>query len=223
MDRNAEFLDEMISDPVFAEMLQEPDTITGEQVNSSLGGSKEQETGGDDAGSNGAAGLRTSPDQAEPPAQSHSHSHSHPHDHASSSTSHSHSHSHTTSSPAPPTIPSDNAKPNRHEAQDKVRSTLRSFVRDWSAEGADERQACYDVCLNALEQHWEGVNYREKRKAKAAAKRVAAVKVAGNRGGEEGDVVVGGVHVRERSEFRVLVPGCGLGRLAMEVAALGMS
>jgi hypothetical protein len=52
---------------------------------------------------------------------------------------------------------------------------------------------------------------------------VAAVKVAGNVGGQEEDVEAGGIHVRERSEFRVLIPGCGLGRLAMEVAALGMS
>ena len=65
-------------------------------------------------------------------------------------------------------------------AQDKVRSILRSFVRDWAGEGADERDQCYAPCLSALEEHWKG-----------------------------------------RRDVKVLVPGCGLGRLAMEIAAKG--
>jgi carnosine N-methyltransferase len=34
---------------------------------------------------------------------------------------------------------------------DKARSTLRQFYRDWSAEGAAERQACYGPVMRALE------------------------------------------------------------------------
>lgn len=33
---------------------------------------------------------------------------------------------------------------------DKVRSTIRQLYRDWSAEGADERKACFEPMLNAL-------------------------------------------------------------------------
>jgi carnosine N-methyltransferase len=99
--------------------------------------------------------------------------------------SHSHSHSHASSSQSDSA-----AKPRQAEtdlAQDKIRSTLRSFVRDWSDEGANERKLCYDPCLEALQQHW---------KAKQR---------------EDG------------TEIKVLVPGCGLGRLAMEIAARGQS
>ncbi|KAK4684760.1 carnosine N-methyltransferase, partial [Tremellales sp. Uapishka_1] len=132
--RNAEFIDEMIADPVFAEMLAEDDSES---------------------------------------AHAHAHSHSH---------SHSHSHAH-------PKSPS--TKPSQHEsdlAQDKVRSTLRSFVRDWAVDGEQERMQCYDPCLEALEKHFP--------------------------------VIEGG---RERGDVRVLVPGCGLGRLAMEIAARGFA
>ena len=74
---------------------------------------------------------------------------------------------------------------NRDSEQEKVRSTLRSFVRDWSAEGQVERDACYTPILDALEQRWPE---------------------RAGRGGK-----------------RVLIPGSGLGRLAMEVASRGMS
>merc|ERR1711865_487293 len=33
----------------------------------------------------------------------------------------------------------------------KVRSTLRQFVRDWSAEGKAERDSCYGPCIQALQ------------------------------------------------------------------------
>jgi carnosine N-methyltransferase len=74
-------------------------------------------------------------------------------------------------------------KGDRDTAQEKVRSTLRSFVRDWSEAGAHEREACYTPCLEALERRFL---------------------IRGERGGR-----------------KVLIPGCGLGRLAMEVAARG--
>ena len=103
--------------------------------------------------------------------QSHIHGEASPHSHFPS-----HSHGSDTPSQAENDL-----------AQDKVRSTLRSLVRDWSDEGATERKQCYKPCLEALEKHWKG-KHRE---------------------GEE--------------EINVLVPGCGLGRLAMEIAARGES
>jgi carnosine N-methyltransferase len=77
------------------------------------------------------------------------------------------------------------SKPYRDSSQEKVRSTLRSFVRDWSEFGQTEREACYDPCLEILERTWPG---------------------KGSRAGK-----------------KVLIPGCGLGRLAMEIAARGES
>ena len=103
-----------------------------------------------------------------------SHSHSEP-------SGHRHMHSHASPSHA-------QTRPSQGEndlAQDKVRSTLRSFVRDWSDEGILERKQCYEPCLSELEQHWKG-KQREK-----------------------------------DGEVKILVPGCGLGRLAMEIAARG--
>lgn len=130
-------------------------------------------------------------------SQSHTHTHSHPQPH-----SHSHSQTQPQSQPQPqphsqattPTPTSSSSprpKTSQGEndlAQDKVRSTLRSFVRDWSVEGAPERKACYDPCLEALERHFPAVT---------------------------------GTGGRDRGEVKVLVPGCGLGRLAMEIAARG--
>jgi carnosine N-methyltransferase len=139
--RNSEFIDEMIADPVFADMLS-------------------------DSNDNNP----------------HGHDHSHDHDH-----SHSHSHSHTDDQ-STTTPPPKASQAESDLAQDKVRSTLRSFVRDWSVEGAGERKACYDPCLEALEQHYPKSNGK-----------------------------------RERNEIKVLTPGCGLGRLAMEIASKGQS
>ncbi|KAL1409798.1 hypothetical protein Q8F55_003795 [Vanrija albida] len=152
--RNAEFVDLVIQDPVFAEMLME-------------GG------GGDGHGGHGhGAGHGHSHD-------AHAHSHDHAHDHGHG---HSHAaHDHPAPAPSPP-----HARPTQAErdaSQDKVRSTLRSFARDWSAEGAAERAAAYDPIIAALEAYYPDVG--------------------------------------ARSRVRVLVPGCGLGRLAMEVAARG--
>jgi len=77
------------------------------------------------------------------------------------------------------------SRPDRDSSQEKVRSTLRSFVRDWSEFGRAEREACYDPCLEILERTWS----------------------------ERGS----------RAAKKVLIPGCGLGRLAMEIAARGES
>jgi carnosine N-methyltransferase len=129
--RNAEFIDEMIKDPVFADMLDPP----GDNENID---------------------------------QTHSHNHSH---------SHSHGNGNGNARGGP------SKQGERDSSQEKVRSTLRSFVRDWSDYGKEEREACYSPILEVL-----GREFPE-----------------------------------ERGGKKVLIPGCGLGRLAMEVAAMGMS
>ena len=126
-NRNAEFIDEMIKDPVFSDMLDSPSTETGTEV----------EVGAEH--------------------------------------SHNHSHSHTNGGRG------GLKQGERDSSQEKVISTLRSFVRDWSDLGKPERDACYTPILEAL-------------------------------GRESPD---------KRAGKKVLIPGCGLVRLAMEIAAMG--
>ena len=148
--RNAEFLQAIIADPVFADSFE-----------------------------NDAVHLRHSHDD-------HAHGHGHTHDPVQGEASHSHSHDHAAPEHA------GRAEKRRQQtendaAQDKIRSVLRSFVRDWSGEGQSERSACYQPCLQALEAHH--------RKLEVSGK--------------------------AKKDVRVLVPGCGLARLAMEVAEKG--
>ncbi|KAJ9065285.1 hypothetical protein DSO57_1021345 [Entomophthora muscae] len=70
---------------------------------------------------------------------------------------------------------------------DKVSTTLRMFVRDWSSKGAKERETTYQPILDELVSHFSHVS-------------------------EE-----------DRPNYKVAVPGAGLGRLAYEVAKLGFS
>ncbi|KAJ7190581.1 N2227-domain-containing protein [Mycena pura] len=75
-------------------------------------------------------------------------SHSHSHGHA-----HSHGHDH-----APPDVQGTGAPRRRYKPtefdMDKLRSTLKQLVRDWSAEGEDERNACYRPMTEALLRHF---------------------------------------------------------------------
>ncbi|KAF9078658.1 N2227-like protein [Rhodocollybia butyracea] len=70
---------------------------------------------------------------------------------------------------------------------DKLRSTLKQFVRDWSEEGKEEREMSYGPMKEALLSHFSDIPQEE------------------------------------RKNFRVLVPGAGLGRLAYDVASLGFA
>ncbi|KAF8879826.1 N2227-like protein-domain-containing protein [Infundibulicybe gibba] len=69
---------------------------------------------------------------------------------------------------------------------DKLRSTLKQFVRDWSEEGKEERDNCYKPMEDALLEHFADIS------------------------------------PADRGKRRVLVPGAGLGRLAYNVANLGV-
>ncbi|GBE83482.1 Carnosine N-methyltransferase [Sparassis crispa] len=132
------------------------------------------------------------PQQELPVAQSERHVHGHPyaqHSHGK----HIHTHSHST--PADKSTNNDasvsHPKAKRYRPtdfdMDKLRSTLKQFVRDWSEEGRTEREVSYGPMKDALLNHFSGIP-RE-----------------------------------ERANFRVLVPGSGLGRLAWDVANLGFA
>ncbi|KAJ1921261.1 hypothetical protein H4219_000862 [Mycoemilia scoparia] len=70
---------------------------------------------------------------------------------------------------------------------DKLRSTFRQFVRDWSEEGKVERDSTYGPLLDELEYQFSHLNFQGK------------------------------------AGVSVLVPGAGLGRLALEIADRGYS
>eukprot|EP01113_Clastostelium_recurvatum_P025143 TRINITY_DN3021_c0_g1_i6.p1 TRINITY_DN3021_c0_g1~~TRINITY_DN3021_c0_g1_i6.p1 ORF type:complete len:279 (+),score=57.86 TRINITY_DN3021_c0_g1_i6:606-1442(+) len=74
---------------------------------------------------------------------------------------------------------------------EKVKSTLRQFVRDWSVVGQEERHQCYGPILRELAQRFP--------------------------------VTPEGPDTRPRNEMRVLCPGAGLGRLAMDITAMGFN
>lgn len=98
---------------------------------------------------------------------------------------------------------------------DKLRSTLKLFVRDWSQDvgvllfprhhvatclqGKPERDACYEPMKEALMTYFEGKN--------------RCVSISS---------YILFAHIY-RETVRVLVPGAGLGRLAYDVAKLGGS
>ncbi|WVR08449.1 hypothetical protein IAU60_005504 [Kwoniella sp. DSM 27419] len=175
--RNSEFIDEMIAEPVFSEAQE---GLEGDLEDSS-------------------------------PQMTHAHheelpEHVHAHDPVSP---HSHSHTQDTAYGSSSRHKGDsrNAQAERDQSQDKVRSTLRSFVRDWSVEGVRERQACYDPCLEALERHFSRTTLISEAHGVMDTEGCNHEKTA----------------KRARGSVRVLVPGCGLGRLAMEIAARGFA
>ncbi|KAF9237126.1 N2227-domain-containing protein [Melanogaster broomeanus] len=99
----------------------------------------------------GENGDDVGPDKDALQEQQHSHSYDPTHSHHG----HSHSHDHNTQ----------NSVPGRPQARgkykptdfdmDKLRSTLKQFVRDWSEDGKAERDLCYEPMKKALEQHFE--------------------------------------------------------------------
>jgi len=104
--------------------------------------------------------------------------------------SHEHAHSHSHGSHLHPSAGSESTTRRHRPADfdmDKVRSTLKQLVRDWSEEGKEEREASYQPIQEALLEHFSDIP------------------------------------IEERHNFRVLVPGTGLGRLAYDVAKLGFS
>ncbi|KAI0311418.1 N2227-like protein-domain-containing protein [Amylostereum chailletii] len=122
--------------------------------------------------------------------QSHSHDHGHPHDHSHDharpshshdhggpSTDHAHSHGPATPSRTHSHDPADPARSHDHGSRahnrrykptdfdmDKLRSTLKQFVRDWSVEGLEEREASYKPVKDALVAHFASTPLDERHK-----------------------------------------------------------
>ncbi|KAF4576216.1 hypothetical protein EYR40_000455 [Pleurotus pulmonarius] len=115
--------------------------------------------------------------QYDGPSEQHGHSHDHEHSHGHGSHSHSH---------GGPSSRSGNTASSDFD-MDKLRSTIKQFVRDWSAEGKEEREQAYAPMKEALLKHFSDIP------------------------------------PAERGNFRVLVPGCGLARLAYDIAKLGFA
>ncbi|KAG2340538.1 N2227-domain-containing protein [Suillus weaverae] len=88
----------------------------------------------------------------------HSHSHSHPHHRHS----HSHDHANTTSDLKAISKHQRKYKPTDFD-MDKLRSTLKQFVRDWSQEGKEERETCYTPMKDALVAHFSDKSSPESR------------------------------------------------------------
>ncbi|KZT26103.1 N2227-domain-containing protein [Neolentinus lepideus HHB14362 ss-1] len=88
------------------------------------------------------------------------HDHSHPHSHDGLNAGHPHSHG------PPLTLGPGSHKPRRYRPtdadMDKLRSTLKQFVRDWSAEGKTERETCYKPMEDALVAHFARVPVEER-------------------------------------------------------------
>ncbi|CAL1709816.1 unnamed protein product [Somion occarium] len=87
--------------------------------------------------------------------QGHSHSHSHSHGNHSHSHSTPHSHGSHSDPRKRPYRPTDSD-------MDKLRSTIKQFVRDWSEEGKVERDVCYEPMKKALLDHFGDISAEEK-------------------------------------------------------------
>ncbi|KAF7375361.1 Carnosine N-methyltransferase [Mycena sanguinolenta] len=98
-------------------------------------------------------------DEADPPSDFDLHA-AHSHNDVSPGHSHSHGHTHSHSHDGGPRNRR-RYKPTDFD-MDKLRSTLKQFVRDWSAEGREEREACYKPMKDALLLHFSDVPAAER-------------------------------------------------------------
>ncbi|KAI0074325.1 N2227-domain-containing protein [Panus rudis PR-1116 ss-1] len=175
---NAEFLNQIVASPeIFGHDISDDEEDEGNLSDDADQHEENKEGTSQEAGP-------TVPSSTSGQGQSRSHSHSHSHD----GPSHSHSHGEPSSGH---THSHDHGRPRKFRAgepeMDKLRSTLKQFVRDWSEEGKIERDVTYEPMKQALLEHFSDIP------------------------------------LEERHNFRVLVPGAGLGRLAWDVAHLGFS
>ena len=82
---------------------------------------------------------------------------------------------------------------------EKIQSTLKQFVRDWSDVGREERQMSYTPILNELNKLYP--------------------QIEGN-SDDSGLDSTSRTNIR-RNKIKVLVPGAGMGRLAYDIAKQG--
>ncbi|KAH9077810.1 N2227-domain-containing protein [Lactarius deliciosus] len=178
---NAAFLNQIVANPaIFENGIPGDDDDQENDNEGTLDGSRDESLSGEPVAVSQTTNVADPRDGSNPTAgpSSPGPGHSHP-----GHTGHAHSHSHG------PHSPTDSANHKRKHRptdfdMDKVRSTLKQLVRDWSEE---KREASYQPMKDALLAHFSDIP------------------------------------TEERHNFRVLVPGAGLGRLAYDVANLGFS
>ncbi|KAG6847774.1 hypothetical protein H0H93_006054, partial [Arthromyces matolae] len=135
---NAEFLSLVVAEPqIFAVDLDSEGGDAGEDTSIQDGNERSGEQGY----------QHTHPHSNSHSHSSHTHDHTHDHGH-----DHGHDHSHRRRQKYKPT----------DFDMDKLRSTLKQFVRDWSEEGREEREACYEPMKDALVEHFSNVPIEER-------------------------------------------------------------
>ncbi|KAF8834496.1 N2227-domain-containing protein [Paxillus ammoniavirescens] len=139
---NADFLNRIVANP----------EIFGHDLSAGEYGD-EDEQNGDTSRHQQSWNLHDPPSRGDDNPHSHGHSH---HGHT-----HSHGHNMQTLDPRRPQGQG-KYKPTDFD-MDKLRSTLKQFVRDWSEDGKSERDLCYEPMKKALEEHFEGQERRKLR------------------------------------------------------------
>lgn len=92
---------------------------------------------------------------------------------------------------------------------EKVQSTLKQIVRDWSKDGEEERSACYNPIIEEIELNFP------------AAQRLLSYYYSLLVETSFSLIIIS--ICRPSEQVQILVPGAGLGRLAFEIAKRGYS
>ncbi|KDQ06519.1 hypothetical protein BOTBODRAFT_39554 [Botryobasidium botryosum FD-172 SS1] len=151
IEQNADFLRRVVGSP---EIFSNTELGEGDREDEDEG----NEGGDGDDGENGGGGEVPAADMSQHSSAQGPHQHGHPSEHQPAH-GHAHGHSHTHSHDHP----YDRIRRRRAPYQpsefdiDKLRSTLKQLVRDWSAEGKAERDACYQPILEALVDHFREI------------------------------------------------------------------
>ena len=161
-------------------------------------------------------------------AHAHSHSHSggdHAHDHSHSGGGHSHDHSHSQShSHRLSDIPTSAARGSKRTSEsdmDKIRSTLKQFVRDWSAEVRLPPLSSLRTSESSSSLH-RGKSSEMRAINLSWTRFCSILRMYLKRRGESSSLSISDDgELCLRGNFRVLVPGAGLARLAFEIASKG--
>ncbi|KAF8625858.1 hypothetical protein AX17_006754 [Amanita inopinata Kibby_2008] len=142
---NAKFIDQIVTNP----------EIFGHGIDDENGGRDSDSESKPISESHHSANERVAESSSSNyPSHPQLHTHSHPHGHARGTE---HPHIHGGGGDRKKFKPTEND-------MDKLRSTLKQFVRDWSVEGKQERDLCYRPMKDALLQHFSHVSESERGK-----------------------------------------------------------
>ena len=118
-------------------------------------------------------------------------------------------HSFGVTDPGPGIVPEEWAGIAKPQDLDKARSTIRQFYRDWSAEGAVEREACYGPVFRALEVEKDRQKQRQRQRKAREQEQLDPSQPPQQQQECDGE------------SLKILVPGAGLGRLVFELCRQG--